>query len=123
MDWLKRLFGVGRLTGEPKGQNAGRALAPASVQRTQLGLKAVDLARGVVTLRTGEVRCFMALTGYTAHHRSAADARAWLQGYARVLNSLPGNAVLIVRSKPGGTRRQRRAAGRRSPSASAGPGS
>jgi hypothetical protein len=102
MDWLKRLFGIGRLTGEPKDHTAGRVLAPASVQRTQLGLKEVDLPRGVVTLRTGEVRCFLALTGYSAHHRSAADARAWLQGYARALNTLPGNAVLIVRSKPGG---------------------
>ena len=76
MDWLKRLFGVGRLTGEPKAHTAGRVLAPASVQRTQLGLKEVDLPRGVVTLRTGEVRCFLKVTGFTAHHRSADTARA-----------------------------------------------
>lgn len=102
MDWLKRLFGVGRLTGEPKGQNAGGVLAPASVQRTQLGLKEVDLPRGVVTLRSGEVRCFLRVTGFAAHQRSAETARAWLQGYARALNTLPGNAVLIARSKDGG---------------------
>jgi hypothetical protein len=104
MDWLKRVFGVGRLKGEPKTQNAGRVLAPASTQRTQLGLKEVDLPRGVVTLRSGEVRCFLKVTGFAAHHRSAADARAWLQGYARALNTLPGNAVLIVRARDGGLR-------------------
>ena len=93
MDWLKRVFGVGRLTGEPKGQNAGRVLAPASTQRTQLGLKEVDLPRGVVTLRSGEVRCFLKVTGFSAHQRSREDAAAWLQGYARALNTLPGNAV------------------------------
>ncbi|HVG99099.1 MAG TPA: hypothetical protein VNK05_19490 [Chloroflexota bacterium] len=102
MDWLKRLFGIGRLTGEPQDQTAGRVLAPASVQRTQLGLKDVDLPRGVVTLRTGEVRCFLQVTGLSVHHRSAADARAWLQGYARALSTLPGNAVLLVRSRSGG---------------------
>jgi hypothetical protein len=102
VDWLKRLFGVGRLRGAPKGQTAGRVLAPASTQRTQLGLKEVDLPLGVVTLRSGEVRTFLRVTGFSAHHRSAADARAWLQGYAGALNTLPGNAVLIVRSRDGG---------------------
>ena len=102
MDWLKRVFGVGRLKGVPREQTAGRVLAPASTQRTQLGLKEVDLPRGVVTLRSGEVRAFLRVTGFSAHHRSAADARAWLQGYARALNTLPGNAVLIVRSRSGG---------------------
>jgi hypothetical protein len=102
MDWLKGLLSLGRLKGRPKEQTAGRVLGPASVQRTQLGLKEVDLPRGVVKLRSGEVRCFLKVTGYTAHHRSAEDARAWLQGYARALNTLPGNAVLLVRSKPGG---------------------
>lgn len=102
MDWLKRVFSWGRLTGEPKGQNAGRALAPASVQRTQLGLKEVDLPRGVVAMRTGEVRCFLEVKGYAAHARSPEEVRAWLQGYARVLNTLPGNAVMVLRSRPGG---------------------
>jgi hypothetical protein len=104
MDWLKHLFSWGRLTGEPKAHTAGRVLAPASVQRTQLGLEEVDLPRGVVTLRGGEVRAFLRVTGYTAHHRSAEECRTWLQGYARALNTLPGNAVLIVRSRPGGLR-------------------
>ena len=102
MDWLKGLLSAGRLKGAPKELTAGRVLAPAAVQRTQLGLKEVDLPRGVVTLRTGEVRCFLQVTGLSVHHRSAADARAWLQGYARALNTLPGNAVLIARSKSGG---------------------
>jgi hypothetical protein len=102
VDWLKRLLGAGRLKGEPRGQNAGRVLAPASTQRTQLGLKEVDLPRGVVTLRSGEVRCFLTVTGFAAHQRSAEHARAWLQGYARALNTLPANAVLIARSRDGG---------------------
>jgi hypothetical protein len=101
MDWLKRLFEFGRLKADPEDHTAGRALRPASA-RTQLGLKEVDLPRGVVTLRDGSVRCFLEVTGFAAHHRSAADARAWLQGYATALNTLPGNAVLLVRSKPGG---------------------
>ncbi len=102
MDWLRHIFGVGRLKREPGDQNAGRVLSPASVQRTQLGLKEVDLPRGVVTLRSGEARAFLRVTGYSAHVRSEAQARAWLQGYARALNTLPGNAVLLVRSRPGG---------------------
>jgi hypothetical protein len=102
VDWLKRLLSWGRLTGEPKEHTAGKVLAPASVQRTQLGLKEVNLSRGVVKMRTGEVRAFLRVTGYTAHHRSAEECRAWLQGYARALNTLPGNAVFIVRSRPGG---------------------
>ena len=102
MDWLKRLFSWGRLTGESPEHAAGRVLAPASAQRTQLGLREVDLPRGVVILRTGEARAFLKVTGFTAHHRSAAECRAWLEGYARALNTLPGNAVLIVRSRAGG---------------------
>ncbi len=105
MDWLKRLVGVGRLQGEPKGHTAGRVLGPASVQRTQLGLREVDPPRGVVVLRDGEVRCFLRVAGYAAHLRSPEAVRAWLQGYARVLNTLPGNAVLFVRSRPGGLER------------------
>ena len=62
----------------------------------------MDPRRGVVTVRGGEARCFLKITGYSAHLRSQEDTRAWLQGYARVLNTLPGNAVLIVRSRPGG---------------------
>jgi hypothetical protein len=74
----------------------------ASTQRSALGIAKIDLRPGVVTLRSGEVRCFLRVSGYTAHHRSEADAFAWLQGYAQALNTLPGNAVLICRSKPGG---------------------
>jgi hypothetical protein len=101
---LARLFGIGRLKREAPLQTAGRVLPPASVQRTQLGLRQIDPPRGVVTLRSGEVRCFLAVTGYPAHLRSQEEARAWLQGYARALNTLPGNAVLIARSRPGGLR-------------------
>jgi hypothetical protein len=106
MGWLERLFAFGRLGKEPRGQIGGRALPPASVQRTQLGLAEVDLPRGVVELRSGDVRCLLRVTGYPVHHRSAADARAWLTGYAQTLNTLPGGAVLLVRSRPGGLERQ-----------------
>jgi hypothetical protein len=76
------------------------ALAVSSRQTTNL--TRVDLRRGVVTLRSGEARCFLRITGFTAHHRDEAAALEWLQGYARALNTLPGNAVLIARSRPGG---------------------
>lgn len=102
MGILDKLFSFGRLKRAPKGQIAGRVLAPASVQRTQLGVKEVDLPRGVVKLRSGEVRCFLRVSGFSAHTRSAADVRSWLQDYARCLNTLPGNAVLLVRSRAGG---------------------
>jgi hypothetical protein len=102
MDWLRRLFGVGRLKREAPLQTAGRVLPPASTQRTQLGLKEVDLPTGVVTLRSGEARAFLKVTGYPAHTHSPEETRAWLQGHARALNTLPGNAVLLVRSRPGG---------------------
>ena len=93
MDWLKRLL--------PKpSEKSGGFLVP--TQRTALNLSGIDLRSGVVTLKTGEVRCFLRLTGFTVHHRSEGEAMAWLQGYARALNTLPGNAVLIVRSRPGG---------------------
>jgi hypothetical protein len=105
MGWLERLFAFGRLGKAPRGQDAGRALPPASVQRTQLGLAEVDLPRGVVKLRSGEARCLLRVAGYPVHHRSAEDARAWLTGYARALNTLPGGAVLLVRSRPGGLER------------------
>lgn len=102
MSWLDWLFSLGRVGREPKDHTAGRAMRPASAQRTQLGLAEADLTRGVVTLRSGEVRAFLQVAGYSAHLRSPEDARAWLQGYARALSTLPGGAVLIVRSRPGG---------------------
>jgi hypothetical protein len=105
VDWLKSLLSWGRLKGEPKAHTAGRALGPASVKRTQLGLREVNPPRGVVVLRSGEARCFLRVGGYPAHIRSQAEARAWLQGYARVLDTLPGNAVLLARSRPGGLER------------------
>jgi hypothetical protein len=102
VDWLKRVFGVGRLTGAPRDQSAGRVLAPASTQRTQLGLKEVDAPRGVAVTRDGAARCFLRVTGHAVQLSGPEEARRWLQGYARVLNTLPGNAVLITRSRPGG---------------------
>jgi hypothetical protein len=105
VDWLKRLLAAGRLRRPPADQNAGRFLPPASAQRTQLGLAEVDLSRGVVRLRSGEVRAMLRVTGYPAHHRSTEDARAWLTGYARALNALPSSAALLVRSRPGGLER------------------
>ena len=47
----------------------------ASAQRTQLGLKTVDLPRGVVRLKTGEARAFLKVEGYTAHQRSPDRSR------------------------------------------------
>jgi hypothetical protein len=102
MGWLRRLLSIGRLRRDAPLRTAGRVLPPASVQRTQLGLKEVDPSRGVVTLRSGEVRAFLKVTGFPAHLRSTAECRAWLQGYARVLNTLPGSAVMIVRGRAGG---------------------
>jgi hypothetical protein len=97
-DWLDKLK---KYLPAPK-QPATTGGLIASTQRSALGVTKIDLRPGVVTLRTGEARCFLRVTGFTVHHRSEADAYAWLQGYAQALNTLPGNAVLISRSRPGG---------------------
>ena len=101
MGWLQRLFSVGRLKREASGQNAGRFLPPASVQRTQLGLAQLDLPAGVVTLRGGEVRAMVAVSGEPVHHRSQEDARAFLQRWARAINAMPAETVWLVRSRAG----------------------
>jgi hypothetical protein len=102
MDLLARLFAIGRLGRPPKDQTAGRFRPPASVQRSQLGLSAVDLPSGVVTVRGGEVRCLLTLSGFPLHSRSGAEARAFLARFAQALNALPPEAAWLVRSRPGG---------------------
>lgn len=102
MNALARIFSRGRLTKEPPAQTAGRVLAPASVQRTQLGLRAIDPQTGIVTLRNGEVRAVLEVSGVPVHHRSNDDARRFLTGWAEALNALPEDAVYLMRSRPGG---------------------
>jgi hypothetical protein len=102
MSWLRRLFAFGRLKREPPGHNAGRLLPPASVQRSHLGLSAVDLASGVVTVRGGEVRAILRVSGVPLHHRSPEDTRAFLVGWATALNALPPDVAWVMRSRPGG---------------------
>ena len=101
MDWLARVFAVGRLKRPPADQNAGRFLPPASVQRTQLGLAAVDLPAGVVELRGGEVRAFLAVSGEPTHHRGQAEVRAFLTRVARAINAMPPDTAWLVRSRAG----------------------
>ena len=105
MNWLRRLFTFGRLEGTPRGHTAGRFLPPASVQRTHLGLQQVDAPAGVVTLRGGEVRALLRVSGMALHHCSPEEGRAFLVPWATALNALPADTALIVRSRPGGLTR------------------
>lgn len=102
MNLLARFFAPGRLARPPKDQCAGRVLPPASVQRSHLGLRAVDLPGGVVTLRSGAVVALLRVTGVTLHQRSEADALRFLERWAAALNALPPSAAWLVRSRPGG---------------------
>jgi hypothetical protein len=102
MSLLARCFAIGRLARAPKAQTAGRMLPPASVQRSQLGLSMVDVLNGVVTVRGGEVRCLVSLSGFPLHRAGPREAAAFLAGFARALNALPAGAAWIVRSRPGG---------------------
>jgi hypothetical protein len=106
MNWLRRLFTFGRLERAPSDHTAGRLLPPASVQ---LGLQQVDLPAGVVTLRDGEVRALLRVSGMALHHCSPTEGRALLVRWATALNALPADAALIVRSRPGGLTRDIRA--------------
>jgi hypothetical protein len=101
MDWLARVFAVGRLKRPPADQNAGRFLPPASVQRTQLGLASVDLPAGVVELRGGEVRAFLAVSGEPTHHRGQDEVRAFLTRVAQAINAMPPDTAWLVRSRAG----------------------
>lgn len=101
MGWLQRLFSIGRLKREPPQQNAGRFLPPASVQRTHLGLAEVDPPAGVVTLRGGEVRAVVAVSGVPVHHRGQEAARAFLTGWAAAINAMPPDTAWLVRSRAG----------------------
>lgn len=105
MGILDRLFGAwqgrDRLAREPKGHTGG-ALAPASVQRAHLGLREVDLPAGVVRLRTGEARAILEVGGVTLHQRDPAEALAFLERWAAVLNALPADVAMLQRAHPGG---------------------
>lgn len=100
MTLLQRFFSIGRLKAAPK-SHTGR-LAPASTQRTQLGLRAVDLPAGVVTVRGGEVRALLRVTGVTLQHRSSDGQHAFLLRWAHALNALPPDVAWLVRSRAGG---------------------
>lgn len=102
---LARCLSLGRLGKKPKAQTAGRFVPPASVQRSQLGVQAVDLPSGVVTVRGGEVRCLLRLSGFPLHRAGPQEAAAFLAGFGRALNALPQGAAWIVRSRPGGLHR------------------
>lgn len=102
MNLLSRLFSFGRLARPPKGHAAGRLLPPASVQRSHLGLRAVDLPKGVVELRGGEVRAVLAVTGIALHHLSPDNQRRRLERWAEALQAMPPDATCLARSRPGG---------------------
>lgn len=97
---MKLLDTAKRWLSRPPKESTGGLVVP--TQRTALNLREIRLRDGVVVLRTGEARAFLRVTGFTAHHKSEADCLVFLQRYAAALNTLPGNAVLIVRSRPGG---------------------
>lgn len=100
MTLLQRFFSVGRLSRPPK-DHTGR-LAPASTQRTQLGLRSVDLPKGVIELRGGEVRALLRVTGVTLQHRSSDGQHAFLLRWAHALNAMPPDVSWLVRSRAGG---------------------
>lgn len=102
MNLLRRFFAWGRLAKNPPRHTAGRLVGPASVQRTQLGLREIDAESGVVTLRTGECRVVLTVSSVPLHHKSQDEARAFLTRWAAALNSLPSEAVWLMRSRPGG---------------------
>ncbi len=102
---LTRFFARGRLALDPPSHTAGRLLPPASVQRTQLGLRSVDPQSGVLVLRNGEARAVFTVSGVPVHHQSAGEARRFLTRWAQALNQLPEDAVYLLRSRPGGLER------------------
>lgn len=101
MNLLARFFSLGRLSHKPKAQTAGKLLPPASVQRSQLGLAEVDLPRGVIAVRGGEVRCVLRVSGFPLHTAGGADSRAFLSGLAAALNAMPPEASFLIRSSAG----------------------
>jgi len=113
MSLLSRFFARGRLATPPPGHVGGAGNLPASVQRSQMGLRAIDRQRGVVTLDSGEVRAFLRVSGVPLHHRSPEAAHAFLVSWAQALNALPLGVTLLVRSRPGGLRRYLQAKHRR----------
>jgi len=102
MTLLTRFFAWGRLRIDPPKQTAGRLVGPASVQRTQLGLRSIDPRSGIITLRNGEARAVLAVSGIPLQHASPQDAEAFLVRWAAALNALPADAIYRMRSMPGG---------------------
>jgi len=102
MNLLTRLFAWGRLRIDPPTQTAGRLVGPASVQRTQLGLRSIDPRRGIIILRNGEARAVLTVSGVPLHHASPHDAETFLVRWAAALNALPADAIYRMRSMPGG---------------------
>lgn len=102
MNLLRRLFAIRRLARPPKDHAAGRLLPPASVQRSHLGLADVDLPRGVVRLRSGEVRAVLRVTGVALQHLPPAKQHDVLVKWAEALTALPPDVACLARSLPGG---------------------
>jgi len=102
MNLLTRLFAWGRLRIDPPKQTAGHLVGPASVQRTQLGLRSIDARSGIIILRNGEARAVLAVSGIPLQHASPQDAETFLVRWAAALNALPADAIYRMRSMPGG---------------------
>jgi hypothetical protein len=100
MGLLQRLFSIGRTKAAPLDRTSG-VLPPASVQRAQLGLREVDLVTGVVTLKDGEVRAIIAISGVPVHHSSQEAARVFLAGWAQAINAFPASTACFMRSRAG----------------------
>jgi hypothetical protein len=96
---LQRIFSLGRTKAAPLDRTD--VVPPASVQRTQLGLREVDLVTGVVTLKDGEVRALVAVSGVPVHHSSQEGARAFLQRWAHAINAFPASTACFMRSRAG----------------------
>ncbi len=101
MSLFSRILSIGRLKAAPRGHVAGRALAPQSVQRHALSLREVDLPAGILTLRNGELRAILEVSGVPVHHASQQAAHAFLQGWARAVQAGPAEATWLMRSRPG----------------------
>lgn len=102
MNFLARLFSLGRLLPAPQGDRGGHFLLPAGAQRAHLDLKSYDAPTGCVQTSDNQWRCVAEVTGYPLHARSEADATAVISRIVVALNALPGKLVMLSRSVPGG---------------------
>jgi len=94
---FSRLFGMGRVSKPP----ATRLAAPASVQRSHLGIRHVDLDAGMVRHRSGTLVAALAVTGMPLAHRSDQEAHAFLVRLAAAINAMPAESVWLCRSREG----------------------